>query len=159
MKTGGALLAAFSLAGAKDLQNAGEATNAHTLNPDLPQSWIEVHPDNTILIRVGKPDFGQGTVFTAYRQIVAEELSVPFDAITTVVSGDTDGTPDGSGAFDFLQGGMPNVRKASAYVHQALLELASERLAVPKDQLSVKDGIVSAPGKNVSYGDLVKTNS
>ena len=56
------------------------AANGNTLNAGLPQSWIEIHPDNTILIRVGKPDFGQGTVFTAYRQIVAEELNVPFEA-------------------------------------------------------------------------------
>jgi len=31
-----------------------------------------------------------------------------------------------------------------------------ERLGVPKDRLSVKDGIVSGGGKSVSYGDLVK---
>ena len=113
-------------------------------------------PDNTILIRTGKSDFGQGTTFTAYRQIVAEELSVPFEAITTVVTGDTDRTPDGSGAFDFLGRGTPNIRKAAAYTYQALLDLASERLGVPKDKLSVKDGIVSGGGKSISYGDLVK---
>jgi CO/xanthine dehydrogenase Mo-binding subunit len=153
---GGILLAGFGLAAAEGMQKAGAAPGGNTLNAALPESWIEIHADNTILVRVGKPDFGQSTVFTAYRQIVAEELSVPFEAITTVVSGDTDRTPDGSGAFDFLQGGMPNIRKAGAYVHQALLELASNRLGVPKDQLSVKDGIVSGGGKSVSYGDLVK---
>ena len=108
-----------------------------------PESWIEIHDDNTILIRTGKSDFGQGTIFTAYRQIVAEELGVPFEAITTVVSGDTDRTPDGGGTFDLLMRGMPNLRKAAAYVHQALLDLAAERLGVAKDQLSVKDGVVS----------------
>src|SRR3954447_2444253 len=156
VKAGGALLVGFGVAGANGMQNAGAPVNGNTLNAGLPQSWIEIHADNTILIRVGKPDFGQSTVFTAYRQIVAEELNVPFEAITNVISGDTDCTPDGSGAFDFLGNGMPNVRKAAAYVHQALLDLAAERLAVPKDQLSVKDGIVSGNGKSVSYGDLVK---
>ena len=34
---------------------------------------------------------------------MAEELNAPIEAITTVVTGDTDRTPDGSGAFDFLQ--------------------------------------------------------
>ncbi len=81
---------------------------------------------------------------------------MPFEAITNVISGDTDRTPDGSGAFDFLQQGMPNIRKAAAYVHQALLDLASERLGVPKDQLAVKGGIISGNGKSVSYGELVK---
>ena len=65
---------------------------------------------------------------------MAEELSVPFEAITTVVMGDTDRTPDGSGAFDFLGHGTPNIRKAAAYTYQALLDLASERLGVPKRQ-------------------------
>jgi nicotinate dehydrogenase subunit B len=156
VKTGGALLVGFGLATADGMQNAGAPVSGNTLNPGLPQSWIEIHDDNTILLRVGKPDFGTGTVFTAYRQIVAEELSARFEAITTVVSGDTDRTPDGSGAFDFLGGGMPNVRKAAAYVHQALLDLASQRLGMPEDQLSVKDGIVYGGGKSVSYGELVK---
>ena len=154
VKTGGALMVSFSLVKADD--KSGAAANGNTLNPALPESWIEIHADNTVLIRVGKPDFGQSTVFTAYRQIAAEELRVPFEAITTVISGDTDRTPDGSGAFDFLQGGMPNIRKAGAYVYQALLDLGSERLGVPKDQLSVKDGVISGGGKSISYGDLVK---
>jgi CO/xanthine dehydrogenase Mo-binding subunit len=156
VKTGGALLVGFRLANAAGAQKPAAAVNGHTLNASLPQSWIEIHADNSIVIRVGKPDFGQSSVFTAYRQIVAEELNVPFEAITKVISGDTDRTPDGSGAFDFLQHGMPNCRKAAAYVHQALLELASDRLGVPKDQLSVNNGIVSGNGKSISYGELVR---
>ena len=156
VKAGGALLVGFGLARADGKQNATAATGVHTLNPALTQSWIEIHADNTILIRTGKSDFGQSTIFTAYRQIVAEELNTSFEAITTVVSGDTDRTPDGGGTFDLLGHGMPNLRKASAYVYQALLDLASKQLGVPKDQLSVKDGIVSGGGKRVSYGDLVK---
>ena len=158
VKTGGALVVGFNLVGKEFLKgDAGKpATLKNSLDPTLLSSWIEIHPDNTILIRTGKNDFGQGTTFTAYRQIVADELSVPFEAITTVVQGDTDRTPDGSGAFDFLGRGTPNIRKAAAYTYQALLDLASKRLRVPKDKLSVKDGIVSGGGENISYGDLVK---
>src|SRR5215467_7347688 len=157
VRAGGALLVGFGLAGPDALNNSARAANPkNTLDPTLPDSWIEIHPDTTILIRTGKSDFGQGTTFTAYKQIVAEELSVPFEAITTVVMGDTDRTPDGSGAFDFLGRGTPNVRKAAAYTYQALLELASKRLGVPKDQLSVKEGVVSGGGKKISYGELVK---
>jgi nicotinate dehydrogenase subunit B len=158
IKAGGALVVGFSFVGPRALKaDAGKPVPMkNTLDPTLPSSWIEIHPDNTILIRTGKSDFGQSTTFTAYRQIVAEELSAPFEAITTVVAGDTDRTPDGSGAFDFLGEGMPNIRKAAAYTYQALLDLASERLGVPKDKLSVKDGIVSAGGKSISYGDLIK---
>ena len=158
VKAGGALVVGVSLVGPEALKAAAKsaAIMGNSLDPTLLSSWIEIHPDNTVLIRTGKTDFGQGSTFTAYRQIVAEELSVPFEAITTVVSGDTDRTPDGSGAFDFLGHGTPNIRKAAAYTYQALLDVASERLGVPKDKLAVKDGTVSGGGKSISYGDLVK---
>src|SRR5580765_795638 len=158
VKTGGALFVGVTLVGSELLKTspARAAAFKNSLDPTLPNSWIEIHPDSTILIRTGKSDFGQGTTFTAYRQIVADELSVPFEAITTVIAGDTDRTPDGSGAFDFLGRGTPNIRKAAAYTYQALLDLSSERLGVPKEKLSVKDGIVSGGGKSISYGDLIK---
>ena len=158
VKTGGALVVGVTLVGSELLKAnpAKAAAFKNSLDPTLPGSWIEIHADNTVLIRTGKSDFGQGTTFTAYRQIVADELGVPFSAITTVVAGDTDRTPDGSGAFDFLGRGTPNIRKAAAYTYQALLDLASERLSVRKDQLSGKDGVVSGGGKSISYGDLVK---
>src|SRR5579883_1150056 len=158
VKAGGALAVGFGLLGPEALKGAAApgAAFKNSLDPTLPSSWIEIHPDNTILIRTGKSDFGQGTTFTAYRQIVAEELSAPFEAITTVIAGDTDRTPDGSGAFDFLGRGTPNIRKAAAYTYQALLDLASERLGVAKDKLSVKEGVVSGGGQRISYGELVK---
>ena len=158
VKAGGALVVGVSLVGPKILKGSSTKDGAlkNSLDASLPSSWIEIDADNTVLIRTGKNDFGQGTTFTAYRQIVAEELSMRFESITTVVAGDTDRTPDGSGAFDFLGHGTPNIRKAAAYTYQALLNLASERLGVPKDKLSVKDGIVSGGGKSISYGDLVK---
>jgi CO/xanthine dehydrogenase Mo-binding subunit len=158
IKAGGILVVGFSFAGPEFLKgdSAKPTTFKNSLDPTLPGSWIEIHPDNTVLIRTGKSDFGQGSTFTAYRQIVAEELSVPFEAITTVVSGHTDLTPDGSGAFDFLGHGTPNIRKAAAYTYQALLDLASEKMGVPKDKISVEDGVVSGGGKSISYGDLVK---
>src|SRR5665213_1267924 len=157
VKAGGALFVGFGLVGVDGLENSAQAaTTRNSLDATLPESWIEIHPDNTILIRTGKSDFGQSTTFTAYRQIVAEELNTRFEAITTVVMGDTDRTPDGSGAFDFLGSGMPNIRKAAAYTYQALLDLGSQRLGVPKSALSVKDGVISGGGKSMSYGDLVK---
>jgi nicotinate dehydrogenase subunit B len=158
VKAGGALVVGVSLVGPEVLKGGRPkaAMMKNTLDPTIVSSWIEIHPDNTVLIRTGKNDFGQGSTFTAYRQIVAEELSVPFEWITTVVAGDTDRTPDGSGAFDFLGHGTPNIRKAAAYTYQALLDVASERLGVAKAKLTVRDGVVSGARKSISYGELVK---
>jgi nicotinate dehydrogenase subunit B len=153
LKTGGALVVGFSLL---KPGSAVAAASKNTLDASLPKSWVEIHEDNTILIRTGKCDFGQSSVYTAYRQIVADELDVPFEAITTVVLGDTDRTPDGSGTFDLLGRGVINLRKAAAYTRQAILEEASQHLGVARDRLSVAAGVVSGGGKQITYGDLVK---
>ncbi|HUE65441.1 MAG TPA: molybdopterin cofactor-binding domain-containing protein [Rhizomicrobium sp.] len=151
---GGVLMVGFGIAPTDDAQAAGT-----TLNPKLSGSWLEIRPDNKVLIRTGKCDFGQSSIYTAYRQIVAEELDLPFEAVTTVVTGDTDRTPDGGGTFDLLGSGTPNLRKVAAYTREALLELASQRLSVAKDKLTIQDGIVSGAGKQISYGELVKDQS
>ena len=148
---GGMLAVGLAVAPVDDAEAAGT-----TLNPKLAGSWLEIRPDNQVLIRTGKCDFGQSSIYTAYRQIVAEELDLPFEAVTTVVTGDTDRTPDGGGTFDLLGSGTPNLRKVAAYTREALLELASRRLGVAKDKLSIQDGVVSGAGKKVSYGELVK---
>ena len=158
VKTGGMLAVGVSLVGTTPLKGAAPKSRIakNSLDPALLNSWLEIHPDNTVLIRTGKNDFGQGTVFTAYRQIVAEELSMPFEAITTVVSGDTDRTPDGGGSFGFLNDGTPNLRKVAAYTYQALLDLAARKLGVEKSNLIVKDGVVRGAGKSISYGELIR---
>ena len=158
VKTGGALIVGFSLAGRSLWDKTTEAAAAgnNSLDATMASSWFEIHADNTILMRTGKVDFGQTTAHTAYKQIVAEELNVPFEAITAVVMGDTDRTPDGGFSAGFLEYGGTNIRKAAAYTHQALLDLAASKLQVDKSQLSVKDGVVSGGGKKASYGELVQ---
>ena len=151
LQGGGALLVGFAVAGsARKAAAAGRS-----LDPALLSSWIEIRPDNTILLRTGNSDFGQGTIYTAYRQIVAEELSTTVEAITTVISGDTDRTPDGGGTFALLESGSPNIRKAAAYTYQALLELGAQRLGASREQLVALDGAFSVGGKQISYGELV----
>ena len=101
VKAGGVLVVGFGFFGARGAKAAGRM-DGNAFDASLPQSWIEIHPDNTVLFRTGKSDFGQGTIYTAYRQIVADELDMPFEAITTVVSADTDTTPEGGGTFGLL---------------------------------------------------------
>ncbi|UWZ83293.1 xanthine dehydrogenase family protein molybdopterin-binding subunit [Occallatibacter riparius] len=158
VKTSGVLAVGISFAGSATLRGATPRVPVaeNSLDPYLATSWLEIHEDNTVTIRTGKSDFGQGSVYTSYRQIVAEELSMPFEAITTVVTGSTHETPDGGGSFGFLNDGTPNLRKVAAYTYQALLDLAATKLGVPKSGLTVKDGVVSGGGKSISYGDLVK---
>ena len=145
----GALVTAFALTGQAAVAATGPMDAARAA------SWIEIRSDNTIVLRTGKCDFGQSTIYTAYRQIVAEELSAPLSAMTTVISGDTDLTPDGGGTFGLLRYGQ-NLRKVAALMREAALELAAQKLGVARSSVTLKEGIFSGGGKSLSYGDLVR---
>ncbi len=151
LAAGGALVVAVGL----KPSSAIPATPGNSLDASAPASWIEIHHDSTVVIRTGKCDFGQSSIYTAYRQIVAEELSVPLAAMTAVISGDTDRTPDGGGTFGLLRTNVMNLRKAAAYTREAVLELAAQKFGVARTALSIKDGIISGGGKSATYGELV----
>ena len=157
VKVGGALVVGVGLVGRSLFEGTSEAAaTRNSLDASRPESWFEIRSDGTILMRTGKVDFGQSTVNTTYRQMVAEELNVPFEAITTVVMGDTDRTPDGGFSAGYLTYGGGNLRRAAAYTYQALLELAARTLGVEKTALSVKEGVVTGGGRSMSYGELVR---
>jgi CO/xanthine dehydrogenase Mo-binding subunit len=121
-------------------------------------SWIAIREDNTATFYVGKTDLGQGTG-TAFRQIMASELDMPFER-TSCVMGVTDVTVDqgGSGGSDALQTDGYPMRRVAAEARRVLLDMASQRLGVPVVQLAVADGVVSVVGdasKRVTYGQLI----
>jgi nicotinate dehydrogenase subunit B len=121
-------------------------------------SWIVIHQDNTATFYVGKTDLGQGTG-TAFRQMMADELDMAYDK-TACIMGSTDVTPDqgGSGGSDAIQTDGPPMRRVAAEARRVLLEMASTPLAVPVDQLTVSEGVISVtadPSKRVTYGELI----
>ncbi|HEX4518778.1 MAG TPA: molybdopterin cofactor-binding domain-containing protein, partial [Gaiellaceae bacterium] len=161
VKGGGALVAGLTVAGfgASAARAVPDDGGSSSLDPSQPASWIEINADNTITIRTGKVELGQGSASTAFAMITAEELNVPYSSITQVFTGDTDRTPDGGFSAGYMSGGSPNVRKVAAYVYQALLGLASTQLGVPVASLTVTNGVVSGGGKTISYGQLVSGHS
>jgi CO/xanthine dehydrogenase Mo-binding subunit len=159
LKTSGVLVVGLSVAG--DIVLDAQSTSAGPY-PDLDyrqlDSWIVIRQDNTATFFVGKTDLGQGTG-TAFRQIMADELDMPYDK-TSCVMGVTDVTVDqgGSGGSDALQTDGYPMRRVAAEARRVLLEMASARLSVPVAQLAVSDGVVSVaadPSKRVTYGELI----
>src|SRR5262245_29669873 len=143
VKTGGSLIVGVSIVGSDLLTlsvGAQQTGRKNSLDPARVSSWIEIHADNTVTLRTGQADFGQSTVTTAYKQIVADELYMPFESITSVIMGDTDRTPNGGVSAGFLHIGAPNLRKAAAYTREALLDLGAKTLGADRKQVTVKDG-------------------
>ncbi|MEY4761851.1 MAG: hypothetical protein RLZZ200_1707 [Pseudomonadota bacterium] len=151
LAAGGSLVVVLGL---ESVQAQSKAAST-SLDAKQPASWIEIHADNTVWIRTGKCDFGQSSIFTAYRQAVAEELGVTFEAITEVVTGDTDRTPDGGGTFGLLRTNLLNLRKAAAYTREAVLDLAAAKFSVPRSDVKLEDGVVTAGARSITLGELV----
>ncbi len=121
-------------------------------------SWIVIHADNTATFSVGKTDPGQGTG-TAFRQLMSDELDIAFEK-TTCIMGSTDITVDqvGSGGSTALERDAWPMRRVAAEARRVLLEMASTKLGVPADQLTVRDAVITVKGdasKRVTYGELI----
>jgi nicotinate dehydrogenase subunit B len=163
LKQSGALIVSFSAAGAlTDFEFvSGAAAQGINGNPATGlDSWLAIAADGRVTAYTGKCELGHG-LFTAQTQLIAEELSVPLDRVT-LIQCDTALTPDQgttSGAQSHPANfNTANLALAGATAREALVRLASTRLGMPVDQLSAKDGVISAtsdPSKRVSYGDLV----
>jgi nicotinate dehydrogenase subunit B len=157
LKSAGALVVGVSLP-TKLLfaADAVAATGKPPLVPDQLDSWLAVHQDNTATAYFGKVDLGQG-VEVGVAQIVAEELDLAVDKVR-VVMGDTALTLNHGGASGStgIQNGAKPLRNAAAEARRILLDMAGRRLGAPADQLTVIDGVVSAPsGEMVTYGRLI----
>jgi CO/xanthine dehydrogenase Mo-binding subunit len=158
LKGGGALVVGFSLAGAGlagQAQAADVGTSFPLVDPAQLDSWLQIDANGKVTAFSGRVDQGQGKE-TAYAQTIAEELDVPFDAVTMVMGDTARGPNQGkSTATNGITTGLPPVRTAAAQARQTLLALASTQLGVPVSQLTVSNGVVSGGGKTVSYGQLI----
>jgi len=167
LKSAGLLVVSCSAAGSGPLLPAASAQTAAAPqapgpypDPNFRQldSWIVIHQDNTATFYVGKTDCGQGTG-TAFRQIMSDELDIAYDK-TSLIMGSTDVTVDqgGSGGSDALQTDGWPMRRVAAEARRVLLELASQRLGVPVDQLAVSEGVITVKAdrsQRVTYGELI----
>jgi CO/xanthine dehydrogenase Mo-binding subunit len=158
---GGALIVGFNIAGplmSPMLGSLAAPAAAAMPDPELLDSWIAVHADNTATVFMGKVELGQGTT-TGMLQIAAEELDLAMSQVSAARV-DTNVTPNQGPAVASLSimDNGPQLRAAAAEARQTLMRLAAIRFNAPVDRLRVKDGIVAVegdPGRAVSYGDLI----
>lgn len=153
LKGAGGLVVAFALTG---LRPAGAQTMVQkSVASGAVDSYLAIGADGKITVYSGKIDYGTG-VRTGFAQMVAEELYVPL-ARVSVIEGDTALTPDQGPTYGSLsiEVGGKAIRQAAATARAALLDAAAEKFSAEKSALSVKDGIISGGGMEISYADLL----
>jgi nicotinate dehydrogenase subunit B len=159
LKAGGALVVMSAAVPAALRTSVAEAaaTGMPFPTPELTDlsTWLTVRADGIVTWRTGHVELGQGNR-TALAQMVAEELDVAFDKVTLVM-GNTDVTPDQgvTAASSTIARAGVQARLIAAEARATLLSLASKRLRVPADELTVENGVVRHGSKKVSYGQLV----
>jgi nicotinate dehydrogenase subunit B len=128
------------------------------LKPEQLATYISINQDGSAVGWIGKVDMGQGTDI-GWIKMIAEELDLPTDRVS-MVQGHSDQTINmggASGSTGIWKGGAA-MRNAAVEARRVLVDMASEKLGVPADRLTVTDGIVSDrndPARKVSYGELI----
>ena len=162
LKSGGALVVSIGAPMPLKLARAAEEARLvgaqPPLTPDQLSSYIAVNADGMISTFTGKMDMGQG-LSVALRQIVAEELDIPYSAVKLVI-GDTDRSVNQGGASGStgVQLGGKQLRMAAAEARRVLVDLAAAKLGVPAERLSGYGGVIHSDAEmatSVTYGELI----
>jgi CO/xanthine dehydrogenase Mo-binding subunit len=159
---GGALIVSFSLTGAFAQDRPASAAAPAASRPGSLKtspyldSWIRIDANGAITVFTGKAELGQGFK-TAFQQIAAEELDVPFGSLK-VVTADTSLTANEgytAGSHSMQDSGTA-IQHAAAQARALLIAEAARRLGLAPENLSTENGTVIAPdGRRLGYGELV----
>jgi nicotinate dehydrogenase subunit B len=153
---GGALIVSFSMPDAFAQDQATVKPPGSLATSPFLDSWIRIDSDGSITVFTGKVELGQGFK-TAFQQIAAEELDVPFASLK-VVTADTRRTANEgytSGSHSMQDSGTA-IQHAATQARELLVAEASRRLNLPAEDFRTENGAVIAPdGQRFLYGDLV----
>lgn len=100
-----------------------------------------LNQDGSLQFQTGETEIGQGCD-TAYSQMVADAVGVPFEDVHVVSSQDTDVTPFGTGAYASRQtyiGGF-SIIQTGQLLRQRILDYAHELTRMPVAVLDLVDG-------------------
>ena len=126
-------------------------------NTSSPLLWLQVTPDNTIILHSSKVEMGQGS-FTSLAQLAAEELEVDMNKIEVVHaetgSGNIDGMGTG-GSMSIASLWLP-LREMAATMRVMLQAKAAEKLSVPASSLIAANGTFTSGNQSISYGEIVE---
>ncbi len=149
-------LAGGGLALAFYIRSGGEASAAERGSSDFtPNAFIRITPAGAITIISKQPEMGQG-VKTSLPMIIAEQLEVPWEAVT-IEQGDFDAKygSQSAGGSNSTPNNYDNFHRLGATARTMLVEAAAQTWKVPASECrAVNATVVHSSGKSLSYGQL-----
>lgn len=100
-----------------------------------------LNQDGSMQLQLGETEIGQGAD-TAFAQMAAETLGIPFEKVHTVSTQDTDITPFGTGAYASRQTYVAGfaIKQTALQMKERILKLAHEYVRMPIFNLDIVDG-------------------
>jgi len=141
-----------------DAASAPLMAGASGLNPN---AWLQIRPDGAIILQIDKIEMGQG-VTTGYVTLLAEELDVAPDQITTQIAPVHPLFQDPAqmtGESRSMALRWQPIRETGARARQMLLAAAAGRWQKDVATLSTTGAgaVIDAGGNQLLYGDLATT--
>ena len=139
----------------------GQAQNAASSNGRPIGPFVELRPDNTILIHTPIPDMGTG-VETALPMMIAEELDADWDLIdvqrmaTAIQAGENGAfhekyATQGSGGSGSVRRSWTNLRDCGALARHLIVSAAAQSLGVAVNRLTTQNSRVLVDNGDASY--------
>lgn len=123
-----------------------------------PLVWLQVSPENEIILHSSKVEMGQGT-FTSLAQLAAEELEIDFNKIKVVHAATDTGNIDSmstGGSLSIATLWIP-LREMAATMREMLKAKAAEKLGVPIMEIKLSpDCTVTGGGQSLTLGQVVE---
>lgn len=133
--------------------------------PNTFQAYVEITPENRILIHSSQFEMGQGSYF-GIATLVMEELDGDWAQVDVIgASGNPalygnlawGGVAQGTGGSTSMTSSWERYRQAGATARAMIIAVAAKDWSVPEGEIKVSSGIVShASGKRATFGELAK---
>ena len=123
-------------------------------------AWIEIHPDNSVLIRVARSEMGQG-IFTALPMLVAEELDCDWSKVRAEYASASENRRRdnvfqsmSTGGSRSVRGSQDYLRMAGAVTRELLVKAAAARWKVPFAECQAANSVIThvPSGRTLDFG-------
>src|SRR4051794_10825681 len=127
-------------------------------------AWVVIKPDETVVVRIGRVEMGQGTL-TGLAQLVAEELDCDWAKVATEYPTPGQNLARSRVWGNFQTSGSRGIRDSHDYMRKGgaaaramLIQAAANGWHVPASECAVSKGVIAhtPSGRTPTYGKVAE---